>query len=101
MAATPSAVTNTSIMLSCSGGLAGCRRFLLALAWIGGGTLLGALLPLLGVAMFASFIIIYWLPISGEIGAARPRPVQAGEGALSRTPSSETQPRADHSAPGE
>jgi len=33
------------------------RRFLLGLAWIGGGTLLGALLPLLGVAMFASFTI--------------------------------------------
>ncbi len=77
------------------------RRFLLGLAWIGGGTLLGALLPLLGVAMFASFIIFFWLPISGEIGAARPRPVQAGEAALSRTPSSETQPRADHPAPGE
>ena len=77
------------------------RRFLLGLAWIGGGTLLGALLPLLGVAMFASFIIFFWLPISGEIGAARPRPVQAGEWALSRTPSSETQPRADQHTPGE
>jgi uncharacterized membrane protein len=77
------------------------RRFLLALAWIGGGTLLGALLPLLGVAVFASFIVFYWLPISGEIGAARPRPVQAGSGVLPRTASSETQPRADHRDPGE
>ena len=77
------------------------RRFLLGLAWIGGGTLLGALLPLLGVAMFASFIIFFWLPISGEIGAARPRSVQAGEWALSPAPSPKTQPRADNPAPGE
>ena len=77
------------------------RRFLLGLAWIGGGTLLGALLPLLGVAMFASFIIFFWLPISGEIGAARPRPVQASEWALSPAPSPKPQPRADHPAPGE
>ena len=62
------------------------RRFLLGLAWIGGGTLLGALLPLLGVAMFASFIIFFWLPISGEIGAARPRPVQASEWACPPRP---------------
>jgi hypothetical protein len=77
------------------------RRFLLGLAWIGVGTLLGALLPLLGVAMFASFIIFFWLPISGEIGAARPRPAQARVWALSRTPSSETRPRADQHAPAE
>jgi hypothetical protein len=77
------------------------RRFLLGLVWIGGGTLLGALLPLLGVAVFASFIIFFWLPISGEIGAAKPRPVQAGERALFRTPSSEAQPRAGQPAPAE
>jgi uncharacterized membrane protein len=48
------------------------RRFQLALAWIGTGTLLGALLPALGVAVIAAFIVYYWLPISGEIGRARP-----------------------------
>ena len=50
------------------------RRFLLALAWIGVGTLLGALLPVLGVIVIAAFVVFYWLPISGEIGAPRPRP---------------------------
>jgi hypothetical protein len=44
------------------------RRFQLALAWLGTGTLLGALLPALGVAVIAAFIVYYWLPISGEIG---------------------------------
>ncbi|MBO0874898.1 MAG: hypothetical protein J2P19_16060, partial [Pseudonocardia sp.] len=46
-------------------------RFLLALAWIGTGTLLGALLPALGVVVIAAFIVYYWLPISGEIGTTR------------------------------
>jgi hypothetical protein len=32
------------------------------------GTLLGALLPALGVAVIAAFILYYWLPISGELG---------------------------------
>ncbi len=44
------------------------RRFRLALAWLGAGTLLGALLPALGVGVIAAFIVYYWLPISGEIG---------------------------------
>ena len=44
------------------------RRFELALAWLGTGTLLGALLPALGVAVIAAFILYYWLPISGELG---------------------------------
>jgi uncharacterized membrane protein len=48
------------------------RRFQLALAWIGTGTLLGALLPALGVAAIAGFIGYYWLPISGENGTASP-----------------------------
>jgi hypothetical protein len=55
------------------------RRFLLGLAWIGAGTLVGAAIPLLGAAVFVSFIIFFWLPISGEIGAARPARVPAGE----------------------
>jgi uncharacterized membrane protein len=47
------------------------RRFRLALVWIAVGTLLGALLPALGVAVIAAFIPFYWLPIRGEI--AKPR----------------------------
>jgi hypothetical protein len=49
------------------------RRFRLALAWIGTGTLLGALLPVLGMAVIAAFIPYDWLPIRGEIGSARHR----------------------------
>jgi hypothetical protein len=37
------------------------RRFRLALAWIGAGTLLGAVLPALGVAVIAAFVVFYWL----------------------------------------
>src|SRR5262249_16003850 len=44
------------------------RRFQLALAWLGLGTLLGAFLPVLGVAVIACFNAYYWLPISGELG---------------------------------
>jgi uncharacterized membrane protein len=43
------------------------RRFQLALGWIATGTLLGALLPALGVAVISAFIPYYWLPIRGEI----------------------------------
>jgi uncharacterized membrane protein len=43
------------------------RRFRLALAWIGVGTLCGAFVPLLGVAVIAAFVVYYWLPISGEL----------------------------------
>jgi uncharacterized membrane protein len=49
------------------------RRFRLALAWIGTGTLLGALLPVLGMAVIAAFVAYYWLPIQGEIVRAKPR----------------------------
>jgi uncharacterized membrane protein len=49
------------------------RRFRLALAWIAIGTLLGALLPVLGMAVIASVIPSYWLPIRGEIASAKPR----------------------------
>jgi uncharacterized membrane protein len=54
------------------------RRFLLALAWIGVGTLLGALLPPLGVIVIAAFVVFYWLPISGEMGRARQNPAPVG-----------------------
>jgi uncharacterized membrane protein len=46
------------------------RRFRLALAWLGAGTLLGLAIPLLGISVIAAFVIYYWLPIPGEIGRA-------------------------------
>ncbi|WP_433380167.1 TMEM175 family protein [Actinoplanes sp. CA-142083] len=49
------------------------RRFQLALVWLGLGTLLGALLPVHGVVVIAAFNAFFWLPISGELGAARRR----------------------------
>jgi uncharacterized membrane protein len=49
------------------------RRFRLALAWIATGTLLGGLVPALGVAVMAAFIPYYWLPIRGEIARAKAR----------------------------
>ena len=42
------------------------RRFQLALAWLATGAVLGALLPILGVAVIAAFNAFYWLPIRGE-----------------------------------
>src|SRR5205823_6809072 len=47
------------------------RRFQLALAWLATGALLGAALPVLGVAVIAAFNAFYWLPIRGE--SPRPR----------------------------
>jgi uncharacterized membrane protein len=59
------------------------RRFRLALAWIATATLLGALLPALGVAVIALFIPYYWLPIRGELaGAGHPPRPTSGEGVL-------------------
>jgi uncharacterized membrane protein len=48
------------------------RRFQLALAWLSAGALLGAALPVLGVAVVAAFNAYYWLPIRGESPAAQP-----------------------------
>ena len=48
------------------------RRFQLALAWLATGALLGAVLPVVGVAVIAAFNAFYWLPIRGE--SPRPRP---------------------------
>jgi uncharacterized membrane protein len=48
-------------------------RFQLALAWIATGTLLGALLPPLGIAVIAAFIPYYWSPIAGELPRRRRR----------------------------
>jgi uncharacterized membrane protein len=52
--------------LDSTGATAIGRRFQLALAWLTIGTLLGALLPVLGVAVIAAFNAFYWLPIPGE-----------------------------------
>ena len=46
------------------------RRFQLALAWLATGTVLGAVLPILGLAVIVAFNAFYWLPIRGE----SPRP---------------------------
>jgi uncharacterized membrane protein len=58
--------------LDSAGATAISRRFQLALAWLAAGALLGALLPVLGVAVIAAFNAFYWLPIRGE--SPRPRP---------------------------
>jgi uncharacterized membrane protein len=59
--------------IDAAGARAVSRRFRLALVWIATATLLGALLPVLGVAMVAAFIPYYWLPIRGEIATTEPR----------------------------
>jgi uncharacterized membrane protein len=57
--------------LGSAGATAISRRFQLALAWLATGALLGALLPVLGVAVIVAFNAFYWLPIRGE--SPRPR----------------------------
>jgi uncharacterized membrane protein len=47
------------------------RRFRLALAWLAAGALLGAVLPVLGVAVITAFNAFYWLPIPGESPPSR------------------------------
>jgi uncharacterized membrane protein len=47
-------------------------RFQFALAWLATGAVLGALLPILGVAVIAAFNAFYWVPIRGE--SPRPEP---------------------------
>ena len=46
-------------------------RFQLALAWLTTGALLGAALPVLGLAMIVAFNAFYWLPIRGETPPVR------------------------------
>ena len=58
--------------LDSAGATAISRRFQLALAWLTTGALLGAALPVLGVAVIAAFNAFYWIPIRGE--SPRPRP---------------------------
>jgi uncharacterized membrane protein len=53
--------------ISARGARAIRRRFRLAVSWIATGTLLGALLPILGLCVIAAFIPFYWRPIPGEI----------------------------------
>jgi hypothetical protein len=57
--------------LSSAGATAIRRRFQLALIWLAAGALLGAALPVLGVAVIAAFNAFYWLPIPGESPRAR------------------------------
>ncbi|CCH19625.1 TMEM175 family protein [Micromonospora lupini] len=44
------------------------RRYAFALVWIGGGILVGAFVPIAGVAVIAAFLPAYYLPIRGEYG---------------------------------
>ena len=55
-----------------AGATAISRRFLLALPWLGTGALLGAALPVLGLAVIVGFNVFYWLPIRGESPRAGP-----------------------------
>jgi uncharacterized membrane protein len=59
--------------LGSAGATAISRRFQLALAWLATGALLGALVPVMGVAVIVAFNAFYWLPIRGE----SPRPSRA------------------------
>jgi uncharacterized membrane protein len=58
--------------LDVAGATAIGRRFQFAMAWLATGAVLGAVLPVLGVAVIAAFNAFYWLPIQGE--SPRPRP---------------------------
>jgi len=55
-----------SAALDRAGATAIGRRFHLALAWLATGAVLGALLPVLGVAVIFAFNVFYWLRIPGE-----------------------------------
>jgi hypothetical protein len=59
-----------SVNLRTCGATAISRRFQLALAWLAAGAVLGAVLPVLGVAVVAALNAFYWLPIRRE----NPRP---------------------------
>jgi uncharacterized membrane protein len=58
--------------LDSAGATAISRRFQLALAWLATGAALGAVLPVLGLAVVVAFNAYYWLPIPGE--SPRPGP---------------------------
>jgi hypothetical protein len=60
--------------LESAGATAISRRFQLALVWLATSALLGAVPPVLGLAVIAAFNAFYWLPIRGE--SPRPRPLR-------------------------
>jgi uncharacterized membrane protein len=60
-----------------AGATAISRRFQLALAWLVTGALLGAVQPVLGVAVIVAFNAFYWLPIRGESPARDPEETTA------------------------
>jgi uncharacterized membrane protein len=49
------------------------RRFLLGPTLYAVGTVLGALLPVLGIVVFAGLILFYWLPVTAGPGGLRHR----------------------------
>ena len=53
------------------------RRLQLALVWLATGAVLGAALPVLGVAVIAAFNAAYWLPIQGESPIREPEETSA------------------------
>jgi uncharacterized membrane protein len=55
------------------------HRFALALPWLGGGVILGAIVPLAGVIVIAAFLPAYYLPIRGEYGRRADHEVTRGE----------------------
>jgi uncharacterized membrane protein len=52
--------------LEATGATAISRRYELAVVWLGTAAVLGALVPVVGVALIAAFNAAYWLPIRGE-----------------------------------
>jgi hypothetical protein len=48
------------------------RRFGLALVWLTSAALLGAIVPILGLAAIAGFNVFYWLPIRAESRRSEP-----------------------------
>ena len=57
-----------------AGATAISRRFELALVWLATGAVLGAVVPVLGLALIIAFNSFYWLPIRGESPARMPAP---------------------------
>jgi uncharacterized membrane protein len=63
-----------SAALDSAGAGAISRRFQLALAWLAISAVLGAVIPVLGVAVIAAFNAAYWLPIRGELPTSEETP---------------------------
>ncbi|MGW1726704.1 TMEM175 family protein [Streptomyces sp. NPDC002306] len=62
-----------STTIDAAGVTAVSRRFRLALVWLALGTLLGAFVPALGLAVIAAFVPYYWLPMAGELAGVTRR----------------------------